>query len=178
MRLPPSGGSKRRRSEAMNDMLQKSKLAPELVIEREIAYPQEQVFKAWTDQEALRMWMGPGKICAPNATMDARVGGAYVFPMHRPDGVTTTARGGIKEIVPNRKHRLTWSSDGKDGEPGHAGEVSGGTLEFTCSGTGRRLVLRRAGLTDPQIRERHAHGWNGCNDSLEMYLAGKYRPCE
>lgn len=64
----------------MNDMLQKSKLAPELVIEREIAYPQEQVFKAWTDQEALRMWMGPGKICAPNATMDARVGGPTFSP--------------------------------------------------------------------------------------------------
>jgi hypothetical protein len=46
-------------------MLQKSKLAPELIIEREISYPPEQVFKAWTDQEALRLWMGPGKICAP-----------------------------------------------------------------------------------------------------------------
>ena len=36
----------------MNDMLQKSKLAPELVIEREVAYPPEQVFKSWTDQAA------------------------------------------------------------------------------------------------------------------------------
>lgn len=159
----------------MNDMLQKSKLAPELIIEREIAYPPEQVFKAWTDQEALRMWMGPGKICAPNATMDARVDGAYVFPMHRPDGVTTTARGVIKEIVPNRKLRLTWSWDDKDGKPGDVSEV---TLEFHSTATGTRLVLRHAGLTDPQIRERHAHGWNGCNDSLEMYLAGKYLPCE
>jgi len=130
----------------MNDMLQKSKLAPELVIEREIAYPQEQVFKAWTDQEALRMWMGPGKIC-----------------------------GVIKEIVPNRKVRLTWSWDDKDGKPGDVSEV---TLEFHSTATGTRLVLRHAGLTDRQIRERHAHGWNGCNDSLEMYLAGKYRPCE
>jgi len=121
------------------------------------------------------MWMGPGKICAPNATMDARVGGAYVFPMHRPDGVTTTARGVIKEIVPNRKLRLTWSWDDKDGKPGDVSEV---TLEFHSTATGTRLVLRHAGLTDPQIRERHAHGWNGCNDSLEMYLAGKYRPCE
>jgi len=86
----------------MNDVLQKSNLvAPEVTLEREIPYPPEQVFKAWTDQPALRQWMGPGKICAPNATMDARVGGAYVFPMQHPDGTVTTVRGVIKELVPN-----------------------------------------------------------------------------
>ena len=53
----------------MNEMPQKSKLAPEIVIEREVPYPPEQVFKAWTDQDALRIWMGPGKVSAPDATM-------------------------------------------------------------------------------------------------------------
>jgi uncharacterized protein YndB with AHSA1/START domain len=159
----------------MNEVLQKSKLAPELVIEREIAYPPEQVFKAWTDQDALKTWMGPGKVSCAGAIMDARVGGVYVFPMRRPDGTGSTARGVIKEIVPNRKLRLTWSWDDKDGEPGDVSEV---TLEFHPIATGTRLVLKHAGLTDPQLRERHAHGWNGCNDALEMYLAGKFLPCE
>ena len=49
----------------MNEMPQKSKLAPEVVIERDIAYPPEQVFAAWTSQDALRLWMGPGKVSAP-----------------------------------------------------------------------------------------------------------------
>ena len=158
----------------MNDVLQKSKLTPEIVIEREISYPPEQVFKAWTDQDALRMWMGPGKVCAPDATMDARVGGAYVFPMQRPDGVVTTVRGVIKELVPNRKLRFTWAWD-DDGGP--SSDVSEVTLEFHPIPTGTRLVLRHAGLVDPTIRERHEHGWSGCVDCLEFYLAGKLLPC-
>jgi uncharacterized protein YndB with AHSA1/START domain len=158
----------------MNEMPQKSKLAPEVVIEREVPYPPEQVFKAWTDQDALRIWMGPGKVSAPDATMDARVGGAYVFPMRRPDGNVTVVRGVIKEMVPNRKLRFSWAWDGENGTPGEASEVA---LEFHPTATGTRLVLRHAGLTDPNIRERHQHGWIGCTDSLEMYLAGKLFPC-
>jgi uncharacterized protein YndB with AHSA1/START domain len=85
----------------MNDVQQKSKpIASEITLERNVPYPPEQVFKAWTDQEALRQWMGPGKICAPNATMEARVGGAYVFPMQRPDGTITTVRGGHQGARP------------------------------------------------------------------------------
>jgi uncharacterized protein YndB with AHSA1/START domain len=149
----------------MNDMLQKSKLGPELIIERELSYPPEQVSKAWTDQEALRLWMGPGKICAPNATMDARVGGAYIFPMHRPDGKVTTVRGVIKEVVSNRKLPFTWAWDEEEGKPSDVSEV---TLEFHPTAGGTRLVLRHAGLTDPKIREQHTRGWSGCTDSLEM----------
>jgi uncharacterized protein YndB with AHSA1/START domain len=158
----------------MNEMPQKSKLAPDLVVEREVPYPPEQVFKAWTDQAALRVWMGPGKVSAPDATMDARVGGAYVFPMRRPDGNVTVVRGVIKEMVPNRKLSFSWAWDGEDGKPGEASEV---TLEFHPTATGTRLVLRHAGLTDPTIRERHGHGWNGCMESLGLYLAGKLFPC-
>jgi uncharacterized protein YndB with AHSA1/START domain len=84
-------------------------------------------------------------------------------------------RGVIKEIVPNRKLRFTWSWDDQDGKPGDVSEV---TLEFHPTGTGTRLVLRHAGLIDPKVREQHARGWSGCVDSLEMYLAGKFFTCE
>jgi len=155
----------------MNDAQQKSKLVPEIILEREVPYPPEQVFKAWTDQEALRQWMGPGKVCAPNATMDARVGGAYVFPMQRPDGTITTVRGVLTELVPNRKLRFTWAWDEEDGTAGDAAtEV---TLEFRPIAIGTRLVLRHTGLTDRDSRDKHDHGWSGCIDSLGLYLAGK-----
>jgi uncharacterized protein YndB with AHSA1/START domain len=94
--------------------------------------------------------------------------------MRRPDGNVTVVRGVIKEMVPNRKLRFSWAWDGEDGKPGEASEVA---LEFHPTATGTRLVLRHAGLTDPNIRERHQHGWIGCTDSLEMYLAGKLFPC-
>jgi uncharacterized protein YndB with AHSA1/START domain len=118
---------------------------------------------------------GPGQDLRPNATMDARVGGAYVFPMHRPDGKVTTLRGVIKEVVPNRKLRFTWAWDEEGGKTSDVSEV---TLEFHPIAAGTRLVLRHTGLTDPIVRERHARGWSGCTDSVEMYLAGKFFPCE
>jgi uncharacterized protein YndB with AHSA1/START domain len=159
----------------MNDVQQKSKpIASEITLERNVPYPPEQVFKAWTDQEALRQWMGPGKICAPNATMEARVGGAYVFPMQRPDGTITTVRGVIKELVPNRRLRFTWEWDGEDSPGRDATEV---TLEFHPTTTGTRLVLRHTGFTDGDVRDKHAHGWSGCIDSLKLYLAGKLTTC-
>jgi hypothetical protein len=64
----------------MNDMLQKSKLAPELVIEREISYPPEQVFKAWTDQEALRLWMGPARFALQMPPWMPALVGPMSFP--------------------------------------------------------------------------------------------------
>jgi uncharacterized protein YndB with AHSA1/START domain len=158
----------------MNEMPQPSKLMPEVIIERVIPYPPEQVFKAWTDQEAIRMWMGPGKSCAPNATMDARVGGSYVFPMQAPDGTVTTVRGVIKELVPNRKLRFTWELDGVELGADGPSEV---TIEFHKVTNGTRLVLRHAGLIDQTTRDKHARGWSGCTDSLEMYLDGKFFPC-
>ena len=126
-------------------------------------------------REALRQWMGPGKICAPHSTMDARVGGAYVFPMQRPDGTVTTVRGAIKELIPNRKLRFTWVWDKEDGTPGD--EVTEITLEFRPIATGTRLTLRHTGFTDRDSRDKHAHGWSGCADSLELYLAGKLTTC-
>jgi uncharacterized protein YndB with AHSA1/START domain len=160
----------------MNDAVaQKSRTAaPELTLERNLHYPPEEVFKAWTDQAALRQWMGPGKICAPNAKMDARVGGAYVFPMQRPDGTVSTVRGVIRELIPNRKLRFTWGWDEDDGSKGHDTEV---TLEFHPTSTGTRLVLRHTNFMSDESRDKHEHGWNGCTDSLEAYLAGKLVAC-
>ena len=79
----------------------------ELTIEREFAHPPEAVFAAWTDEAALRRWMGPGEVETPKAKMEPREGGTYVFPMITPDGNTPTVRGTILEIVPNRKLRFT-----------------------------------------------------------------------
>ena len=107
----------------MNDMLQKSKLR----LNSSSSGRSEQVFKAWTDQEALRTWMGAGQGLLPRSHDGCTSGRAYVFPMRRPDGTGNAVRGVIKEIVPNRKLRFTWSWDDHDGKPSDVSEV---TLEF------------------------------------------------
>ena len=47
-----------------------------LTMEREFTHPPKEVFQAWTQEDALRKWMGPGEITAPELKLDASVGGS------------------------------------------------------------------------------------------------------
>ncbi len=153
----------------MSDVATRDTKILDLTIEREFAHPPEAVFSAWTQEDALRVWMGPGEITAPYSQMDARVGGALTIPMTHPDGNVHTARGEIVELVPNRKLRFTWAWDQEDGSPGQSMEI---TLEFHTAGTGTRLVLHQTNFMDAEACDKHASGWNGCFDKLGGYLAG------
>ena len=152
----------------MSDAAEVKPEAPELTLEREFAHPPEAVFRAWTETDALKQWMGPGEVKCPGAEMDASVGGAYVFPMISPDGMNPTARGVISEIVPNKKLRFSWAWDQEDGSSGQQMEV---TIEFQATASGTRIVLHQTNLIDEEARDKHEHGWNGCCDKLVDYLA-------
>jgi len=141
--------------------------APELILEREFAHPVEAVFKAWTDQAALCKWMGPTNFGAPDAEFDPRVGGAYAIPMVSPEGNTHTARGVVKELVPNKRLAITWAWDQEDGSAGQQMEVA---IDFLPTKAGTRLVLHHTNFVDENARDMHGQGWGGCLDSLEAYL--------
>lgn len=141
--------------------------ALELTMEREFAHPPEAVFKAWTDQEALRQWMGPGEISAPDSEIEACKGGALTIPMLHPDGSVLTARGEITEIVQDRKLSFTWAWDQEDGGAGQIMEIS---LDFIPIESGTRLTLHQVNFIDEDARDKHNGGWNGCCDNLEAYL--------
>ena len=143
--------------------------APTLTLERHFKAPPEAVFRAWTQSEALRHWMGPTGFSAPEAEIDAREGGAYVLPMVSPDGKVYTARGVIRELAANRKLRFSWAWDQEDGSSGQPMEI---TLDFHPTETGTRLVLHQTNLIDDEARDKHAEGWTGSFDCLEAYLAG------
>lgn len=141
--------------------------APDLILEREFAQPVEAVFRAWTDQDALRQWMGPTGFTAPGTEFDARVGGAYTIPMVSPDGNIHTARGVITELVPNQRLSITWAWDQDDGSPGQQMQVA---LDFQPTKSGTKLVLHHTNFIDETARDMHSQGWKGCLDSMEAYL--------
>jgi uncharacterized protein YndB with AHSA1/START domain len=141
--------------------------APELILEREFAHPVEAVFKAWTDVDALRQWMGPTGFTASDAEFEPRLGGAYVMPMVSPDGNTRTARGVITELAPNERLAITWAWDQEDGSTGQQMEIA---LDFVPTQTGTKLVLHQTKFVDETARDMHSQGWGGCLDSLEAYL--------
>ncbi len=143
--------------------------APELILERDLNYPVEMVFKAWTDAAALSKWIGPVGFSAPDTEFDARLGGAYVIPMISPDGSVHTARGTVLELVPNERLRISWAWDQEDGSSGHQMELA---LSFHATADGTRLVLHHTKFIDKAARDQHNQGWTGSIDKLQTYLTG------
>lgn len=58
----------------------------EVVLQREVPFPRELVWKAMTVPEHQNRWWGPDGFTNENVTMDFRVGGAWTFDMVGPDG--------------------------------------------------------------------------------------------
>jgi uncharacterized protein YndB with AHSA1/START domain len=58
----------------------------EIVVTRVFDASRELVFKAWTDSKHLARWWGPNGFTITTEKMDFRVGGAWRFVMHGPDG--------------------------------------------------------------------------------------------
>ena len=72
----------------------------ELVLQREMPFPRELVWKAMTDPEHVNRWWGPDGFRNENMTMDFRVGGSWTFDMVGPDGIRYPNHAVFKEITP------------------------------------------------------------------------------
>ncbi|MGE3973530.1 MAG: SRPBCC domain-containing protein [Bdellovibrionales bacterium] len=74
-----------------------------IVIERVFQAPVEKLWKAWSTVGLLKQWWGPNGYSSPEAKMDFRVGGDYLFSMQGPDGKVTWSGGTYRSIIPNKK---------------------------------------------------------------------------
>lgn len=72
----------------------------ELVLQREVPFARELVWKAMTEPEHQNRWWGPDGFRNENVTMDFRVGGAWTFEMVGPDGTRYPNHSVFKEITP------------------------------------------------------------------------------
>ena len=71
----------------------------ELVLQREMPFARELVWKAMTAPEHVNKWWGPDGFINENVSMDFRVGGAWTFDMVGPDGTRYPNHAVFKEIV-------------------------------------------------------------------------------
>lgn len=73
--------------------------------------PRELVWKAWTDPAMVKQWWGPEGFDSPEAQIDLRPGGSYLYCMRGLEGDfkgSVNWSGGVyKEIVPNERLVLT-----------------------------------------------------------------------
>jgi uncharacterized protein YndB with AHSA1/START domain len=70
-----------------------------------------------------------------------------------------------REVIPNEKLNFTWAWRTM---PERESLV---TILIKPDGDGSLLTLIHEQFFDEDARDRHQHGWTGCLDNLEAYLA-------
>jgi uncharacterized protein YndB with AHSA1/START domain len=125
------------------------------------------VFRAWTDAKEFALWFHPTPEHTTIITrLDVKVGGKYSLEMHHKGGDVHKLSGTYQQIKPPEKLSFTWRW--ADDPPGQETLVS---LDFVDLGNATELVLAHGQFPDAETREKHNHGWNGCMEQLQNYLA-------
>jgi glutathione S-transferase/uncharacterized protein YndB with AHSA1/START domain len=140
----------------------------ELVLQREMPFTRELIWKAMTVPEHVNMWWGPDGFRNENVTMDFRVGGAWTFDMVGPDGTRYPNHSVFKEIAP--PSRLVY--DHGDGQ--RIWFEASIVLEATAGGT---LITLRQVYPDKESRDLVVEKYGAVEGGkqhlakLEAYLA-------
>lgn len=87
----------------------------EIVVSRLLNAPRELVFKTFTDIKHLSQWWGPRGFTTTTQSHDVRVGGAWRYVMHGPDGVDYVNTITYLEIV--RPERIVYDHGGEGEHP-------------------------------------------------------------
>ncbi len=138
-----------------------------LNLTRTYSAPRDDVFRAWTEPEALKRWFAPSdEFSTPIAEVDLRVGGAYRIGMKPPDQEDMfIVVGTYREVQPPERLVFTWSwEEGMD-----VGETLV-TVEFRDLGGSTEVVLTHELFPNEQARDKHNEGWSGCLERLEKIL--------
>jgi uncharacterized protein YndB with AHSA1/START domain len=121
----------------------------ELTIEREFDAPRELVFKAYTDPELIKQWLGPRDLEMTIDKFDPRTGGSYRYIHKDKDGNEFGFHGVIHEVLPNERVIQTFEFEGLP-ETGHV------TLEkavFTDLPGGRTKVSAQSVFQSVEDRD-------------------------
>ncbi len=83
--------------------MNQSEKTREVIIQREIPFSRELVWKAMSNPDHVNNWWGPDGFKNENVTLNFVVGGAWTFDMVAPDGTRFPNHSVFKEIVPLEK---------------------------------------------------------------------------
>ncbi len=127
----------------------------------------DRVFRAWTQEAALREWWCPPGWVAGAVEIDLRVGGAYRIAMRRgADAAEVAVRGRFLEVRPPERLVFTWRWEGAFSEEPESRVV----LQLRQSGDITELVLRHENFADVGSRQQHWSGWLAACGRLDRLL--------
>ena len=145
---------------------------PTLRMQRRFAAPRELVWRAWTQPEALVLWMGPVEWPAVEVVNDLRVGGAWRICLRNPQTGENLWQGGVyREIAAPERLVFTfsWDESHEDGPP--VDTLVTVQLSEADDGDATIMDFTHEGLKSEQSLTGHRHGWSSTADRLEAWLA-------
>ena len=126
----------------------------EIVISRVIDAPRELVFEAFTEVRHLSQWWGPDGFTTTTRAFEFRVGGAWDFAMHGPDGTDYQEWISWTEIA--RPERIVLRHGESRDDPNAFDSV----ITFAAEGTATRIEMRTVFPTkkvrDEAVEKYHA----------------------
>ncbi|MBI5323790.1 MAG: SRPBCC domain-containing protein [Ignavibacteriae bacterium] len=151
----------------------------ELTIIRIFDAPRELVWKAWTEPEHFKKWLGPKNFTCPFCKIDLKVGGRYLSCMRSPEGTNFWITGEFREIIPLK--RLVYTDNFADengneipasqyGMPGDWSSELIVTVTFEDINGKTRLTLNHTGIPEGELSEQTTSGWNEMFDKLADIL--------
>jgi uncharacterized protein YndB with AHSA1/START domain len=148
-----------------------------LVITREFNAPRELVWKAWTEPEQIKEWLGLGDgMTIESVKVDLHVSGQFRMQTKMADGEFFTVAGTYLEVKTPERLVYTWDWE-KDGGGTEFGELEGNesqvTVEFRASGKRTQLVLTHEKFASVERRDRHEEGWQSWIGRLAKFVEAK-----
>lgn len=138
---------------------------PSLSFARTYDSSPEEVWRAWTDPEALKVWLKPEDAFSISvAEAEVRVGGRFRLLMISGEGKEHEISGVYREVIPNRKLVMTWTWKSAPGVESLL------TVILRPLGAGTELELRHEGFVEIDDRITHEDGWKGSLTLLQRHL--------
>ncbi len=137
---------------------------PSLRLTRHFPVPPQEVWRAWTEPEALKRWFGPDAGKVSIAEVDVRVGKRFHIVFSTLDGEVHDVSGAYRIVQPPDKLAFTWAWKST---PERESLV---TLTFKPAAGGTDFTMLHEQFFDETARNNHERGWTGAINKLEAYL--------
>ena len=133
--------------------------------------PRELVYRAYTDPDLLRQWLGPRRLTMTLCEMDVRSGGSWRFVHADSEGHEYGAHGVFHAVKPNERLVRTFEWEGM---PGH---VSLETAEFEDQGEKTLIkgqsVFQSVEDRDGMVSSGMEAGGEQLDEALEKFKKGE-----
>jgi uncharacterized protein YndB with AHSA1/START domain len=159
--------------------LEKGKQLHTVQFTRVFDAPRELVWNAWTNPETFKKWWGPSHYTCPEAKIDLRPGGKYLFAMKPQDGKVVWGGGTYTEVT--KPSRIVCTDSFMDEKGNIVSPTEYGmtadfprelyiTLTFEEQDGKTKLTLVHKAFPTEQVATDCNTGWSESFDKLDRLL--------